>query len=150
MDYIQSKLIKAIEKTKKRQSGKYSTIVGYYNVLIQYQLYLMFACVWDKREPELSRSKKIEYLKVMKRATLGTILSVIMELDSCGEPILHVNKIFQQQILEFIKPRNTETAHGILIPGVQEESYQKALDRGNGCKADCLQSTDGRGYRPHR
>ena len=63
MDYIQSKLLKAIEKTKKRQSGRYSTIVGYYNVLIQYQLYLMFACVWDKREPELSRSKKIEYLK---------------------------------------------------------------------------------------
>lgn len=128
MDYIQSKLLKAIEKTKKRQSGKYSTIVGYYNVLIQYQLYLMFACVWDKREPELSRSKKIEYLKVMKRATLGTILSVIMELDSCGEPILHVNKIFQQQILEFIKPRNTETAHGILIPGVQEESYQELAE----------------------
>ena len=74
MDYIQKKLYKAIEKTRKRQTGKYSTIVGYYNVLMQYQLYLMFACVWDKREPDLSRNERMEYLSIMKRATLGTIL----------------------------------------------------------------------------
>lgn len=125
MDYIQHRLYKAIEKTRKRQAGKESTIVGYYNVLIQYQLYLMFACVWDKREPELARTKRMEYLSAMKRATLGTILNVIMELDSLGPPILGVDRKFYARVMEFIKPRNAETAHGILIPGVQEDGYQE-------------------------
>lgn len=85
----------------------------------------MFACVWDKREPELARTKRMEYLSAMKRATLGTILNVIMELDSLGAPILGVDKKFYAQVMEFIKPRNAETAHGILIPGVQEDGYQE-------------------------
>ena len=125
MDYIQHKLYRAIEKTKKRQAGKDSTIVGYYNVLIQYQLYLMFACIWDKREPELSRVKRMEYLSTMKKATLGTILNVILELDSLGTPILGIDKSFFTLVMEFIKPRNKETAHGILIPGLQEDSFQE-------------------------
>lgn len=129
MDYIQKKLYRAISKTKKRQNGKDSTIVGYYNVLMQYQLYLMFACVWDKREPELSRNERMEYLSVMKRATLGTILNVIIELDSKGEQILGVGKEFQAMVQDFIRPRNTETAHGILIPGIQEESYQQLAEK---------------------
>lgn len=129
MDYIQHKLYKLIEKTKKRQEGKYSTIVGYYNVLIQYQLYLMFACVWDKREEDLSLPERLEYLSTMKRATLGTILNVIVELDSHGKPILGVDKKFRDQVMEFIKPRNTETAHGILIPGVQEDSYKELAEK---------------------
>ena len=129
MDYIQHKLYKLIEKTKKRQEGKYSTIVGYYNVLIQYQLYLMFACVWNKREDELPLSERLEYLSTMKRATLGTILNVIVELDSHGKPILGVDKKFHDQVMEFIKPRNTETAHGILIPGVQEDSYKELAEK---------------------
>ena len=128
MDYIQRKLYRVIEKTKKRQAGKYSTIVGYYNVLIQYQLYLMFACIWDKRVPELSRTERMKYLSIMKRATLGTILDVIIELDSIGTPILSVSKQFQIQISEFIKLRN-ETAHGTLVPGIQEDSYKKLADK---------------------
>ena len=128
MDYIQHKLYRVIEKTKKRRDGKNSTIVGYYNVLTQYQLYLMFACVWDKRELELPRSKRMEYLEKMKRASLGTILNVIAELDSMGKPVLGVNKKFQELMSAFIKPRNSETAHGILIPGLQEESYQKLAE----------------------
>lgn len=128
MDYIQKKLYKAIEKTRKRQTGKYSTIVGYYNVLMQYQLYLMFACVWDKREPDLSRNERMEYLSIMKRATLGTILNTIVELDAKGESILGIGDDFQSLVLEFIRPRNIETAHGILIPGLQEESYEALAD----------------------
>ena len=128
MDYIQHKLYRVIEKTKKRRDGKNSTIVGYYNVLTQYQLYLMFACVWDKRELELPRFKRMEYLEKMKRASLGTILNVIAELDSMGKPVLGVNKKFQELMSAFIKPRNSETAHGILIPGLQEESYQKLAE----------------------
>lgn len=129
MDYIQHKLYRLIEKTKKRRNGKYSTIVGYYNVLIQYQLYLMFACLWNKREEELSQVERTEYLSKMKRATLGTILNVVIELDACGEPILGVNKQFRDLVMEFIKPRNTETAHGILIPGVQEDSYKELAEK---------------------
>lgn len=125
MDYIQNKLYRAIKKTKKRQTGRDSTIVGYYNVLIQYQLYLMFACVWDRREPDLTRTERMQYLTVMKRATLGTILNIIIDLDSKGSPILGVGKDFQFLINEFIKARNTETAHGILIPGIQEGSYHE-------------------------
>lgn len=129
MDYIQKKLYRAIDKTKKRKSGKGSTIVGYYNVLIQYQLYLMFACIWDKREPELSRNERMDYLSAMKRATLGVILDIIVELDAKGDKILGAGKEFQALVREFIRPRNVETAHGILIPGVQEESYQQLADK---------------------
>lgn len=129
MDYIQHRLFKAIEKTKKRQDGKDSTIVGYYNVLIQYQLYLMFACVWEKREPELPRAKRMEYLSAMKRATLGTILNVIVELDLLGKPILGVDNRFKEQIMDFIRPRNTETAHGTLIPGIQEDRYKELTEK---------------------
>ena len=45
-------------------------------------------------------------------------------MDSKGESILGVGKKFQSLVLEFIRPRNIETAHGILIPGLQEESYE--------------------------
>ena len=129
MDYIQYKLYNTIKKIKKKQSVRDSTIVGYYNVLVQYQLYLMFACIWDKRAPELSRAKRLEYLKTMKKATLGTILKVIMELDSMATPILDINEQFHEKIMEFIVPRNRETAHGILIPGVQEDSYQQLSEK---------------------
>lgn len=128
MDYIQKKLYRAIEKTKKKKTGKYSTIVGYYNVLIQYQLYLMFACVWDKRESGLSTEERRNYFLTMKRATLGTILNVIVELDAKGDSILGVGKDFQSLVLGLIKLRNKETAHGILIPGLQEESYQNVAE----------------------
>ncbi|MBR1854099.1 MAG: hypothetical protein IJ794_13320 [Lachnospiraceae bacterium] len=128
MDYIQKKLCKDINRTKKRQSGRYSTIVGYYKVLMQYQLYLMFACIWDKREPELSGDERRNYLLTMKRASLGTILNIIVELDAKGERILGIGKEFQAQILEFIQPRNIEDAHGILIPGLQEESYKELAE----------------------
>lgn len=129
MDYIQHKLLKLIAKTKKKYGEKYSTIVGYYNVLIQYQLYVLFACIWDKREIELTQSKRMDYLFKMKRASLGTILDVIVDLDSMDENIIGVNNEFREKITEFINLRNTETAHGILIPGVQEDSYEKLAER---------------------
>lgn len=129
MDYIQHKLYNTIRKIKRKQGVQDSTIVGYYNVLIQYQLYLMFACIWDKRAPELSREKRINYLKTMKKATLGTILKIITELDSISTPILGVNEQFNDKIMEFIAPRNRETAHGILVPGVQEDNYQQLSEK---------------------
>ena len=129
MDYIQYKLIKQINKAKRRIDINASTILGYYNVLLQYQLYLMFACIWDKREHTLSRNQRIDYLKTMKRASLGTILNVIYKLDTMETPILGVNKKYCDLIQELITPRNKELAHGILIPGVQENSYQELVEK---------------------
>ena len=128
MDYIQKKIYKLIEKTKKRISGNASTIVGYYNVLTQYQLYLMFACIWDKREPELSQNKRNECLKKMKKATLGTILKVIVDLDAQGESILGIGEEFNTLMSEYLCFRNNEVAHGILVPGIQEEEYRVIAD----------------------
>lgn len=128
MDYIQKKILKSIDKAKKRKEVKYETVVGYYNVLMQYRLYVIFACIWSKRECELSRVKRSEYLKAMRKASLGKVCDVILSLENSGNKILGIDNNFREVVGRFTALRNADEAHGILVPGIQKIEYKKIAD----------------------
>lgn len=128
MDYIQRQLHNSINKMQRKEGAAASTIAGLYNVLFQYQLYLIFACLWDKLEPEMTMKEKANYLCDMQRASLGKILENIERLSRKDPTVMSLPKTFYSKMREFIAARNASTGHGVLIPGMQNSEYAKLAE----------------------
>ena len=104
---------------------KHSTISQYYRMLFEYHLLLMFACVWNRKEKEVSIETRFKIIDAMRKPILGTTLDIIMELNEVGTPVFDLNKNYEKIVREFIHKRNTSFGHKIVIPHLQEVAYHE-------------------------
>lgn len=128
MDYIQRGILEKIELIEASNiNGKYTTLSGMYRVLIEYQMYLLFACEWSRTSHYLSREKKYTILNELKRPVIGKLLGAILSCDEADKNgmLLNCRKKYQKYINEFIEQRNRTFAHGTVIPNVQENIWQE-------------------------
>lgn len=98
-----------------------------YRVLIEYQLFLLFACEWSRTSNYLSREKRYEILNGIKKPIIGNLLGAILSCDEADkESLLHnCRKSFQENIKKFIEQRNRTFAHGTVIPNLQEDIWKE-------------------------
>lgn len=125
MDYIQKNILDKIEFLKEDTPILHSAISQYYRMLFEYHLFLMFACIWDRKENEISIKKRSEIIDAMSKPILGTTLSIIMELNEISMPVFDLNKDYEKVLREFISKRNHSFGHRIVIPHLQEVAYQE-------------------------
>ena len=82
MDYVQRGILEKIELIEASNiNGKYTTLSGMYRVLIEYQMYLLFACEWSRTSHYLSREKKYLILNELKKPVIGKLLGAILSCD---------------------------------------------------------------------
>lgn len=126
MDYIQSGILNQINFLKEDDSDSiHSTISQYYRLLFEYHLMLMFACIWTRKEDDLSIEKRREIIERMGKPILGTTLSFIFEMNSIGDPVFNLTDGYKKILLEFINKRNKYFGHRIIIPHLQEAPYKE-------------------------
>lgn len=127
MDYINAGILDNINFLKRKNSPNiYSTLVQYYRMLFEYHLTLMFACLWDRKEYQISIEKRQEIVKAMAKPQLGTTLNFIMYMNKVGEPVFDLSGGYEKMFRDdFIYLRNQNFGHKIIIPNVQEESYKE-------------------------
>ena len=130
MDYIRAGLLDTISLLKNINSPDvYSTIAQYYRMLMEYHLMLMFSCQWALKEITISRESRSSIVHSMSKPVLGTTLSYIMQMNSEGKPIFDLDSAYESVMREFINVRNKCFGHGIVVPKVQEQSYQEICDK---------------------
>lgn len=128
MDYVQRGILEKIELIEASNiNGKYTTLSGMYRVLIEYQMYLLFACEWSRTSHYLSREKKHEIFNELKRPVIGKLLGAILSCDEADRSgmLKNCQKKYQKYINEFIEQRNRTFAHGTVIPNIQENIWQE-------------------------
>ena len=126
MDYIQKGILDRIQRLHHKNSPNvYSTMSQYYRILSEYHLFLMFACLWERKENVIPREKRLEITKRMEKPILGTTLSYIMEMDQIGEPVFGIDNGYMQTMHRFIHIRNTNFGHTTILPNVQEGRYKE-------------------------
>lgn len=128
MDYVQRGIIEKIELIEASNiNGKYTTLSGMYRVLIEYQMYLLFACEWSRTSHYLSREKKYLILNDLKKPVIGKLLGAILACDEADRDgmLQGCKKNYQKYINEFIEQRNRTFAHGTVIPNIQENIWQE-------------------------
>lgn len=128
MDYVQRGILEKIELIEASNiNGKYTTLSGMYRVLIEYQMYLLFACEWSRTSHYLSREKKYLILNELKKPVIGKLLGAILSCDEVDRDSMlqSCKKNYQKYINEFIEQRNRTFAHGTVIPNIQENIWQE-------------------------
>ena len=126
MDYIQSGILDTINFLKGDNSEDFhSTISQYYRMLFEYHLMLTFACVWDRKEQEISIETRREIVNVMGKPVLGTMLNCIIKMNEIGQPVFNINEEYKQILRDFINKRNKYFGHRIVIPHLQEQPYKE-------------------------
>ena len=126
MDYIQSGILNQIDFLKEDDSDSiHSTISQYYRLLFEYHLMLMFACIWTRKEDDLSIEKRREIIERMGKPILGTTLNFIIEMNGIGNPVFNLTDGYKKILLEFINKRNKYFGHRIIIPHLQEAPYKE-------------------------
>ena len=126
MDYIQKGILDRIQRLHHKNSPNvYSTMSQYYRILFEYHLFLMFACLWDRKENVIPREMRLDITKKMEKPILGTTLSYIMEMDRIGESVFHIDDGYMQTMRRFIHIRNTCFGHTAILPNVQEGKYKE-------------------------
>ena len=128
MDFVQKELDRQIKRFEnKHGDAKYSTLASLYRILLEYQLFLTFACLWDYSEASLTRDEKSEVISVLKRPVLGNLLDKIMMLNRDEDnTILGIKgSKYKNQMERFISIRNKTFAHGMLVPNLQEKVYKE-------------------------
>ena len=125
MDYIQKGILDRIQRLHHKNSPNvYSTMSQYYRILSEYHLFLMFACLWDRKEHVIPREKRLEITQKMEKPILGTTLSYIMEMDQIGEVVFKIDNGYMQTMSRFINIRNKSFGHATILPNVQEGRYK--------------------------
>lgn len=131
MDYIQRGIIDKIELIEASNiGGKYTTLSGLYKVLIEYLMYLLFACEWSHAERYLPREVKREIVNDLRRPVVGKLLGAILKCDENDKNGLleGKQKEFQKNINQFIEKRNRTSAHGTVIPNIQESIWREVYE----------------------
>ena len=126
MDYIQKGILDRIQRLRHKNSPTvYSTMSQYYRILSEYHLFLMFSCLWDRKETVIPREKRLEITKKMEKPVVGTILSYIMEMDRIGDAVFKLDNGYMQTMQRFINIRNKNFGHATILPNVQEGRYKE-------------------------
>lgn len=130
MDYITAGILDNIKFLKRRNSPNiYSSLAQYYRMLFEYHLTLMFACLWDRKEYQISVEKRREIIKAMSKPQLGTTLNYIMYMNKIGEKVFNLSDDYRDVFGLFINARNHNFGHKIIIPNVQEGSYKDLCEK---------------------
>ena len=131
MDYINAGIWDNINFLKRKNSPNiYSTLAQYYRMLFEYHLTLMFACLWDRKEYQISVEKRREIIKeVMIKPVWGKVLNCITYMNEVGVPVFDLSGGYEKMLSDgFINVRNNNFGHKIIIPNVQEKSYKKLCE----------------------
>ena len=131
MDYVQQGIVDKIELIEASNiNGKYTTLSGLYKVLIEYQLYLLFACEWSHVEHCLPREVKREIINDLRKPVVGKLVGAILKCDENDRNSLldGKQKEFQKNINQFIENRNRTSAHGTIIPNIQESIWKEVYE----------------------
>jgi len=133
MDYVQHELLTKIKRIKQREDASNSTLASLYRFLLEYQLYLVFACLWNKNEERLSREKKNEIIMGLKKPMVSNLLGAVLMLAGVDQTFFGGSeKAYKRCMDAFIGIRNKYFGHGMLVPGLQEGKYKalyEELDR---------------------
>lgn len=125
MDYITARILNDINFLRRKNSQNiYSTLSQYYRILFEYHVTMMFACLWDRKEHNISIEMRREIIKSMSKPILGTTFNFILNMNSAGAPIFNLSADYEKVVNNFIEIRNRYFGHGIFVPNVQEENYK--------------------------
>lgn len=130
MDYITARILDDINFLRRKNSSRiYSTLAQYYRLLFEYHITLMFACLWDRKEHNISIDMRREIIKDMGKPQNGTTLNFTLSMNSTGEPIFNLPVDYQKTLGNFINLRNTHFGHGIIMPNLQEKIYRDLYEK---------------------
>ena len=125
MDYITAKILDDINFLSRKNSPNiYSTLSQYYRILFEYHITLIFACLWDRKEHNISIELRREMIKAMSKPILGTTLNFIFNMNATGEPAFNFPADYEKILREFVNIRNQNFGHRIIVPHVQEKIYE--------------------------
>lgn len=108
VDFILDRINSEIEISR---SDSYD-YVTYLRCRIEYILFFLTGYLWNKNKEDLLPEKKQKVVSSLRRPTIGTIVSIIRELDINNEIIPQHGKAIHKILDSYTNVRNVEIGHG--------------------------------------